>query len=158
VREAAGRRPRVQAVATLHVDREPLERGLQLLAGAGREASRLPHELERRGGVDQGGGLAGRPARDQDQPVAHCALRLAAGGDEAAAHELGVESPARHGSGVRPARREGLTWRASRWTAWPSTACAWTSCPARALARARAFAAHPPRRGTRPGSSSPAPY
>jgi len=44
--------------------------------------------------VDQGGGLACRPAADGDEPGAHGLGGLGPGPGEAAADELGVQAPA----------------------------------------------------------------
>ena len=123
----------------------------------GREASGLPDQLDGRGGVDQGGRLARRAAGDQDQPVADGALRLAAGGDEAAAHELGVESPARHGDRRQACSPLGLD--VARLAVVDRLAVERLRvdfCPARARARAPACAARRPRRATRRRWSSAA--
>jgi hypothetical protein len=77
VRESAGGRPNVQAASTADVDRERIERRVELLATSRDEARSRTDELDRLGVVHHALGLRCDAARHQDVPGEHRLARSA---------------------------------------------------------------------------------
>ena len=81
----------VEAPAAVDVDAEVVEGGVQLVAAPAHEPGPGPGDDDRPRRCHQPGRLVGRRAADQDPAGGDRRLGLLPAGDQAPAHELGVE-------------------------------------------------------------------
>ena len=93
VGESARRHASIEDSLAVHVDPEPIERGVQLVASTTDEPGRRSAEADRFPGTHQPGGVRRRCAADDD--VARCdrLSGLLVGRDQTPANELGLEPP-----------------------------------------------------------------